>query len=132
MYTTVSNFGHDPEIATAHRIPTFESRSKMIMASTLEWDVPDELKEETRTAIKKLANLATTRNHWVHGNYCRNADGSSTVIFDYRQAANSPKRKRPVKAHDIEDHAEAVNRRGRAIEILSQKIEKQPSLDKSR
>ena len=47
-------------------------------------------KEAIVGAIDKLAKLARTRNHWVHGDWCAPEDMSETVIFDMRAKDGTP------------------------------------------
>jgi hypothetical protein len=94
-----------------YRIPTFESRVKVINALIDKWEPKGFDKPAIKRAVTKLAKLASARNHWIHGNWCASEDFTETVIFDYRSSADSPNRRKPVKAADVENHTNAVRLR---------------------
>jgi len=99
-----------------YRIPTFESRVKFINALVGEWKPPAKFKKsDIANAITKLSQLSGTRNHWVHGDWCAAIDGSEVVIFDHRSAIGSLNRRKPVKAHDVANHANTVRFRAEAL-----------------
>jgi hypothetical protein len=99
-----------------YRIPTFESRVKFINALIDKWEPKDFNKPAIKRAVTKLSKLASARNHWIHGNWCASEDFSEIVVFDYRSASDSPNRRKPVKAADVENHTNAV--RLRAYELM--------------
>lgn len=90
-----------------YRIPTFETRTRVLLGLIGEWQPQKYDKDTLRTAVTKLGKLARTRNHWVHGVWCRHDEKPETVIFDFR-APNGPKRRRPVKSADVQGHIHAV------------------------
>lgn len=101
-----------------HRIPTFESRVKFTLALVQEWQTTEFDKAAITTAIEKLAKLASTRNEWVHGDWCTLKDKSETVVFNHRRPPDGQGRRKPVKAHDVLDHCAAVNRRAYELATL--------------
>lgn len=101
-----------------YRIPTFEARTKFILALLPEWAPSSVDKDVIRVAIEKLSKLAATRNHWIHGDWCVADDKSETVIFDNRLRPDSPGRRKPVKAIDVRQHCVAVSKRAEELEDL--------------
>lgn len=91
-----------------HRLPTFEARVKFLKAIADEWQPEDFDKPAILQGIDKLAKLARSRNHWVHGDWCAPDDRSSTVVFDMRAKDGTPDRRKTVKAHDIDHHRQRV------------------------
>jgi len=94
-----------------YRLPTFESRTNFTLSLIEEWDAVGYDKDAISTEMSKLAKLAATRNSWVHGDWCATIDRSETVVFNHRADPNSVKRRKPVKAHDVEDHCRTVKQR---------------------
>jgi hypothetical protein len=99
-----------------YRIPTFESRVKVILAMIEEWDADDQTRVSLTKAIKKLSSLSATRNGWVHGIWCQDETTGATVTANLRAQDNS--RITPTKSHDVNDHVRAVLRRSRDVENL--------------
>jgi hypothetical protein len=99
-----------------YRIPTFESRVKFLRAILSEWKTKQYDPVSISTAIDKLSKLAQTRNHWIHCSWIKTFPrGEVTMIVDHREETTSPKRLKPVKAADIMNHVQAVQRRTLAI-----------------
>src|SRR5437868_11802363 len=115
LFTLARVTGASVHMAQAgyYRIPTFESRTKFILALMQEWHpLAAEFNRGTIIkAVEKLSKLASARNGWVHGDWCVAADKSETVIFDHRADSQSAHRRRPVKAADVRNHNEAVLKR---------------------
>ena len=102
-----------------YRLPTFEARIKFIRALISEWRAPKGFsKASIDTATSKLAKLASTRNHWIHGVWCLAEDKSETVIFDHRSPVGSPGRRKAVKAADVRNHIIAVKKRCEHLQKL--------------
>jgi hypothetical protein len=102
-----------------YRIPTFEARSKVILALLPAWETKEkERRDKLIKAVEKLSALAATRNGWIHSVWCVIKGTSDTVIFDFRKPDDAPGRRRAVKAHDVRDHVRAVLERTEAIEAL--------------
>lgn len=114
-FSRVAGIGLNMAMESWHRIPTFESRVKFIVALIGEWKTDQFNAAEVAEAVTKLGKLARTRNHWVHGDWCADDDTKETIIFDHRAALDSPARSKTVKAHDVLDHCEAVKRRAKAL-----------------
>jgi aminoglycoside/choline kinase family phosphotransferase len=51
---------------TYYRVPTFESRVKVIQALIEEWQVSQASRDALSDAVKQLSDLASTRNNWIH------------------------------------------------------------------
>ena len=117
-FARVTGIGLNMAMESIARIPTFESRTRFILALLNEWETDKFDRDAIATAVEKLAKKAGTRNHWVHGDWCANRAKTETVIFDHRQPHASSKRKKLVKAHDVSDHCEAVSRRTVALAEL--------------
>jgi len=90
------------------RIPTFESRVKFVRALIGEWQTTKYDKDKIDHQIYKLGKLASARNHWVHGDWCKDDKTGEIVIFDHRADLASERRCRPVKAADVRNHIAAV------------------------
>ncbi len=110
--------GMDANLAQTayYRIPTFEARTKLVLAILPESKLPN--KEQVSDAVTALAKLASTRNHWVHGVWCREKRTKNYVIFNYRQPIESKTRLKPVKTHDIRHHTATVLDRAGALRAL--------------
>lgn len=93
------------------RIPTFESRTKFLRCILDHWKTDKFNPDEISTAVTKLAKLASTRNRWVHGDWCATTDKKETVVFNHRVHPTSSERRKPVKASDISGHCAAVKLR---------------------
>jgi hypothetical protein len=105
-------------LAGYYRIPTFESRTKFILAILSEWQTAHYDKDAVTKTVEKLGKLASTRNQWIHGNWCTNKDKTLTVIFNHRAHEDSAERRKPVKAADILNRCEAVKRRAQELADL--------------
>ena len=121
LFSTISRvtgIGLNMAMTGYHRIPTFEARVKFILALLSEWKTDKFDREAISTAIEKISHLAGTRNHWVHGDWCANREKTEVVIFDHRSAPDTSGRRKPVKAADIKNHYEAVQKRAAALAEL--------------
>jgi hypothetical protein len=96
-----------------YRIPTFESRIKFIRALLTSWDGAGFDKHAIDRAVLKLSGLSRARNHWIHGVWSKSQTKPEieTVVFDFRSEDDAPDRRKPVKAADVSNHVQAVNRR---------------------
>jgi hypothetical protein len=117
-FARVAGIGLNMAMESSARIPTFESRTKFILALLREWETDEFDKDAISTSVKKLTALAKTRNHWVHGDWCATRDRTEVVIFDHRASLDSERRKKPVKAHDVMNHCEAVKLRASELAKL--------------
>lgn len=101
------------------RIPTFESRVKVLQAILAQWKpdyssdpevvCPQDPKELSHI-VGKLSRLSVTRNGWIHGRWAFSTRNGSLAIIDYREEPGSPAHRRPVKAADIRNHVAAVHK----------------------
>jgi hypothetical protein len=119
-FARITGIGLNMAMESSARIPTFESRTKFLLALLQEWETDEFDKEAIAAAVEGLVKLAKTRNHWVHGDWCAPKDKSATVVFDHRTEPNSPRRRKPVKAHDVMNHCEAVRTRAAELAKLIQ------------
>ncbi len=108
---------HNATIAY-YRIPTFESRVKFICALLTEWDATDFDKKAIGREIMKLNALSRKRNGWIHAVWTRKEETKETVIFSFRSVNPDAERLKPVKATDVENHVEAVNKRSENLRSL--------------
>jgi hypothetical protein len=111
----ITGIGLNMAMIGHYRIPTFESRVKFTLALLSQWETAEFDKAQIETAIEKLAGLASTRNHWVHGDWCANKEKTETIIYNQRASIGSKDRRKPIKAADVENHSEAVNKRSVAL-----------------
>jgi hypothetical protein len=127
-------------VAMYFRIPTFESRIKVIRALAADWTQPKIPKESfiqeldvqaLAKMVDKLSKLSLTRNGWVHGSWTFNPRDKTISVINYREPLDSEKRRTPIKANDIKVHVTAVKEwirklRGELdlLEAMSFEIEK--------
>jgi hypothetical protein len=105
-------------LAGCFRIPTFEARTKFVLALITEWRTTEFDRENIAKAVEKLSKLASARNHWIHGDWCANRGKTITVIFNHRVPIESPERRKPVKAADVLNHCAAVRARAETLARL--------------
>jgi len=117
-FARVTDIGLNMAMESYYRIPTFESRVKFVLALIGEWKTSSYDKDAITTALEKLAKLASTRNHWVHGDWCANPNKTETVIFNHRIHTASSDRRKPVKAADVANHCATVRKRRQALANL--------------
>jgi hypothetical protein len=117
-FARATGIGLNMAMESFARIPTFEARVKFVRAILGEWQPATYDAEAISEAVAKLAKLASTRNHWIHGDWCARADKSETVIFNHRVHHTHDKRRKPVKAADVMDHCRAVKERFRELGTL--------------
>ncbi len=117
-YVAVLHSHFNLAMVAYYRIPTFEARIKVLMAMLAQWDDKFYNPADIKTAVSKLAKLARTRNKWIHGCYGVNLEGTKTVVYDFRAEPNTPERRKPIKAADVQQHVEAVRRRTHDINSL--------------
>ena len=110
-FARAANIGLNMAMESYYRIPSFEARVKFTLALLGEWETDKYDRDKIATALEKLSKLASTRNHWVHGDWCANDDKSETVIFDHRSPLDSKARRKPVKATDVVHHCATVRER---------------------
>ncbi len=99
-----------------YRIPTLEARVKFLLGLIEEWQTDKFNKEEIARTIKSISGISGTRNNWVHGIWSENRATKEIVVFNLR-AREGNGRMKPVKAHDINDHAKTL--RGHAEKLKS-------------
>jgi hypothetical protein len=111
----VTGAGLNMSQAGYYRIPTFEPRTKFILALLSEWETSHYDKEAITKTVEKLGKLSGARNGWVHGDWCTNKSETITIIFNHRAPIDSQDRRKPVKEADVMNHCKAVI--GRADEL---------------
>jgi hypothetical protein len=118
VISRVTGIGQNMAIAGYYRIPTFESRTKFILAIISRWETTRYDKDTITKTIEKLGSLAAARNQWIHGHWCTNYERTRTVIFNHRVPATSLNRRKPIKEADVLNHCEAVNKRASDLASL--------------
>ncbi len=108
-----------------YRIPTFESRVKFIQAMIPEWDTKTHDKDAISKTIDAISGLSGTRNGWVHSVWSSRKETDEPVVFNLR-APETKGRNKPVKAHDINHHAESVVKHAKALRRLIPEQPRQP------
>lgn len=108
-FAYVAGFHFNTASVAYYRIPTFESRIKVILAMIEEWSANEQTRSDLSKAIEKLSDLAGTRNSWVHGIWCQDSHTGGTVTISLR--ARTQSRVKPTKAHDVNDHTRALRQR---------------------
>lgn len=112
--------GMEPNMAILgfYRIPTFESRVKVIRAISAEWEPKKLDKDAILECVDRLGKLSKTRNHWVHGIWSKSRVSGKTVTFDLRAPDGPSTRQKPVKAADIETHVATVQKVAKRLHAL--------------
>lgn len=118
IFACIANINFDMATMACFRIPTFEARTKVIQAMLSQWKPTKYDPHEIEEAVRKLGKLAKTRNHWIHSLWCVDASRSETFVFDFRAPEDAPRRCKPVKAADVQNHVNAVKRRTANLEHL--------------
>lgn len=70
-----------------HRIPTFDSRTKVIQALLANWETKKYKPAEIAKVVTRLSRLSKTRNEWVHGSWMKQEDQDLTGVV---QRARGP------------------------------------------
>lgn len=117
-YALVAKIHYNLAASAYYRIPTFESRVKVLLALIEEQQDTVDRREELAKAVEKLAKLSSARNKWVHGLWMVERGTDHTFVIPMREPA-STRRGRQIKAHDVEDHVSAVRRRTTDLEAFS-------------
>ena len=118
VFSLVAGVHFNMATVACARIPTFESRTKVIRAMLKEWNVTSDRPKDLDRAITKLSGLSRTRNTLIHGIWCREKESGKTVLFDLRSEEGTPGRRRLPSAHDVANHSAAVRKRTEEIERL--------------
>ena len=118
VFAAATGNDHNRVIAAYYRIPTFESRVKVIRAFLAEWETQEFDRDEIARAVDRLSRLSKTRNGWVHGVWCLTHSKRETVILDYRAQDGTEDISRPVKAADVLNHVAAVRLRTKELTDL--------------
>jgi hypothetical protein len=114
----IMNSGLNIIQAGYYRIPTFEARIKFIRSLIPDWNTTKFDKAAIDNEVEKLSSISSKRNHWIHGDWCRERTSGTVVIFDHRSELTSPNRRKPVKAIDVKNHADTVRKRADALSTL--------------
>jgi len=92
------------------RIPTFESRTKWIQLLLGHWQKNDPKKAKNlKVIVEALSELASQRNGWVHGKWCKHQRSNRTMVFDLRKPAGKSRGK-IVTAMALKNHRMAVRK----------------------
>jgi hypothetical protein len=118
VISRVTGAGKNMSAAGYYRVPTFESRTRFILALLTEWKTSVYDKDAITTTVEKLEKIAAARNQWIHGDWCTNKGETITVIFNHRVPSGSPKRRKTVKTADVVNHSKAVNVRAKELAAL--------------
>lgn len=124
VFSEVAAMDIDMAHIAYYRIPTFEARTKVLAAIIPEWyGVPSGHKDGLLEALEKLRGLSKARNDWIHGLWTIGKPGSGIYVLDFRAHRDSPGRRKPVKAADVENHNEAVlTRANDVVHVLDASI----------
>jgi hypothetical protein len=90
-----------------YRIPTFESRVKVILAMIDGWGKTPYDKDKIRGLVEKISAQSEARNSWVHGIWSKNDANDDTVIFRFRKPTGKG-RMMPIRVQDIHNHLIAL------------------------
>jgi hypothetical protein len=114
VFSFISGMHFNLTSVAYYRIPTFEARTKVILAMIREWQADQASRERYALAVSKLSKLASTRNHWIHGIWGYDEDTKTTVTFDLRGSGPA----KPVKANDVRHHVTTVRQRTADLEKM--------------
>jgi hypothetical protein len=114
-YSAVSKMHYNLASAAYYNIPTFESRTKVILATIDEMPDPFPERESLRDAILALAKLAKTRNGWVHGLWVSDQKTSVTHVFNMKKGGTD-RRAIQVTANAVQQHIKAVRQRAAELD----------------
>ena len=117
-YAVVAKIHYNLAASAYYRIPTFESRVKVLLALIDEQQEVVDRRDEIAKAVGKLAKLSSARNKWIHGLWIVERGTKKTLVIPMRDPA-STRRGSQIKAHDVEDHVSAVRRRTTDLEAFS-------------
>jgi hypothetical protein len=118
LYAEVTGLHYNTAAVIYYKIPTFESRIRVLTGLIEEKQEPFPKRADMKKAVHKLAKLSSTRNHWVHGTWCCPTGTNDTVYFSMRLPA-SARSATPIKTSDVENHVAAVRKRTRNIKKFS-------------
>lgn len=126
VFAHISKLDYMMAIRAYYRIPTLESRVKVIRALLEESKVAKKRRLAMETELARLNRLAATRNQWIHNSWCAGpgimsgpSANAPTVIFNYREPPDSDKRRRSIKAADVRNHVRALHRCSEELHLLS-------------
>ena len=105
---TIGNMPSAMACAAYYRIPTFESRVKVICGMLTEWKTDKHDREHIGKRIKGLNRLSATRNKYAHRTYLIRNLSSETYLCNYRTESGDPDRIEILKANDVQIHVAAV------------------------
>ncbi len=117
-YTIVTSMHYNVAAAAYYKIPTFESRTKALLAMIDDRPDPFTERDALRNATEALVNLAKARNAWVHGLWVSEKKTSVTMVFNMKQPS-ATRRAVQVTANAVRQHVRSVRQRTRDLEELS-------------
>ena len=89
---------------------------KFILAMIPDWQTNDTRKESVAKAIEAINGLSSTRNSWVHNVWSADVTvGGGGIFVINERAPRGGNQLKPVKAHDIRHHTQAVIARTKAL-----------------
>lgn len=106
-YAVATKMHYNLAVSAYYNIPTFESRTKALLAVIDDRPDPFPERTELRAALEALVKLAKTRNTWVHGLWVSDKRTSVTHIFNMKQPSAS-RRAAQVTANAVRQHVKAV------------------------
>jgi hypothetical protein len=106
VFSVVCQMDVNRAVEAYHRIPTFDSRTKVIRALLANWETKKYKPDEIAKVVAHLSRLSKTRNEWVHGSWMKDDSSSDTGVVNFR--AKPADRGKIIKVADVENRLEAV------------------------
>lgn len=104
--------------AAYYKIPTFDSRTKALLAIIDERPDPFPERAALKSPVSSLVTLSKTRNQWVHAVWVSKTGSKLTQIFN--MGKDGPSRvATQITANAVRQHVTAVQAQSRKIERLS-------------
>jgi hypothetical protein len=97
-----------------YRIPTFEAKTKVLLALAEDWECGTLDKALICQIIDRISAQAAARNKWIHGIWSRDATNGQIVVFQLRRPVGSG-RFEFVRAQDIKSHTAALRENTTAL-----------------
>lgn len=117
-WAMVTDMHYNLAAAVYYNIPTFDSRTKALLAMIDDKVDPFPKRDALRDAVNAVSHLSRTRNSWVHGLWVLDTNTSVAHFFNMKQKS-ATRRATPVTANAVRQHASAVRDRARALAALT-------------